>query len=596
MPAITTMPQAKDAKPTPAKLEGKPKKKAASAAAPTEEVQKAPKGRPVIYPEVRAEVCHGANAITEADADTILDWVPESEFQRRKQKEQPGTEANAWTYGDVYMLRDASTTTDKGVPNGEKVRCLNNLDNRPFDERWSLGLTQTILKFQWAGTITISDVIQQVYGQPDVGMQPWTAPDGKTYQIGDLIEMSAGTINGSSIGLSRTGRVESGQHSLCALKRACQMYRNAPKGTYPEWDEYLSKHADRHNFGKYAPGPVIETILVTGLSEDRRVLMTVDNCKQRTEADVFYTSDIFVKLRGNPGKRQEMSRMMAACVDLFWKRTDRKGYKTHSEVMQMVVDHPKLIKAVEHLFTENSEALRNDDGKVIGGNLISHLGLSAGQAACLCYLMGCSASDGDEYRNGKPAPKEKKLDWSRWDKSKEFWAMIGSHEGMEPLRRALLTKIISGGDVGEDGIELSGGLAQRSKLCLLAKAWKTFAEERTRFTELDLQEGGCLHLRYSPASSKTVKQADGSDKVIESQAELLEDPADFGGIDVPQRGDTDGETKPKTKEELEREKEEIRKRRFEEQNEKIRQMRLSQNAVPVVMPGSKGKPALKGGV
>lgn len=540
--------------------------------------------RPVIYPEEVAEICKGANAITERDADIILDWVTESQYQARQMKRNPGTEAGQWTYGDVYMLRDNENN---------KVRCLNNLDNRPFDERWCNGLTQTILKFQWAGTITISELVEYVYGKS--GMEAWTSPDGKQYQIGDMIQLSAGTINGSSIGLSRTGRVESGQHSLCALKKACQIYRAAPKGTYPEWDEYLAKYGDRHDWGPNGlPGPVIETILVKGLSEDRRVLMTVDNCKPRSEADVFYTSDIFVKLRDLPAKRQEMSRMLATCVDMFWKRTKRQGYKTHTEVMQMVQDHPKLIKAVEHLFQENVDVRRNAEGKLVGGYHISNLGLSAGQAACMCYLMGCSASDGDEYRNGKPAPREKGLDWSRWDKAKQFWSMIGDDVGFEPVRRALLTKVINDPSTDEGTITLGGGLMQRSKLTILAKAWEVFCDEGRQFTELDLKEGGCLFLHYVPARSESVKQADGTIKVINSPAELIEDAADFGGIDVPEKsGEEAGSNKPMTEEQMMAEREAILKQREAEAAEKNKQARSEQSAQPVapkpIKPGVKLK-------
>lgn len=554
----------------------KPKKKDASSAI-AKPVESSEVQRPVIYPEERAEICKGANAITERDADVILDWLTEKQYQARMMARNPGTEAGNWTYGDVYMLRDAENN---------KVRCLNNLDNRPFDERWCNGLTQTLLKFQWAGAITIQDMVQYVYGK--TGMEPWTSPDGKVHNVGDLIEMSAGTINGSSIGLSRTGRVESGQHSLCALKKANQLYRAAPKGTYPEWDEYLAKHGDRHDWGPNGtPGPVLETILVTGLSEDRRVLMTVDNCKPRSEADVFYTSDIFVKLRDLPAKRQEMSRMLASCVDMFWKRTARKGYKTHTEVMQMVQDHGKLIKAVEHLFQENAEVRRTAEGKLVGGYLITNLGLSAGQAACLCYLMGCSASDGDEYRNGKPAPREKELDWSRWDKAKQFWSMIGGDAGFEPVRRALLTKIIGG---NETEITLAGGLAQRSKLALLAKAWEVFHKEGRQFTELDLAEGGCLFLHYTPARSENVKQSDGTVKIVNFAAELVEDAADFGGIDVPEKsGDDVGITKPMTEEQMAEEREAVLKQREKDAVEKSNQARAQQSPQPIAAKTSKVK-------
>ena len=541
MPSISTMPTATPAKPAERPLAQMPATLPASSnGTPAKQVQPQPpeKVRPVIYPEERAEICKGANALVERDIDVILGWMTEQQYQARMMAEVPGTEAGAWTFGKgpdaVYLLVDAE---------GNKVRCLNNLDNRPFDERWCKGLAQTILKFQWAGSITITELAEFVYGKK--GMKPWTSPDGKVYQVGDLVQMSAGTINGSSMSISRTGRVESGQHSGCALKLANQMYRAAPRGTYPEWDAYLEKHSTRHDWKGGVPGPVLETILVTGLSEDRRVLMTVDNCKPRSTMDVLYTSEIFQKHREQPAKRQELSRMLAACGSFFWKRTKRQGYETHAEFMQMVQDHPKLIKCVEHLFAENADGTKQVGGKKTGGYLISNLGLSAGQAACLCYLMGCSASDGDAYRNGKPAPREKGLDWSRWDRAKDFWSLIGGHDGFKPVRDIMQQKLVH---VGGDVVELSGGLGQASKLAVLAKAWAVWHTEGRQFTDLDVAEGGCLHLHYTAARTEQV-----GDKVVEHPASLVEDAADFGGVDVPR--DDQADDAPPTASELEAAKE-----------------------------------------
>lgn len=500
--------------------------------------------RPVIYPDERAEICRGVNAICEHHAVQILDWVTEAQYQARMMARQPGSEAGQWVFGDVFMLRDCE---------GNKVRCLNNLDNRPFDERWCKGLMQTILKFQWAGSITVSELVKLVYGK--AGMKDWKDAAGVLHKVGDVIEMCAGTINGSSISVSRTGRVESGQHSLCALILACQVYRAAARGTYPEWDKFLETYQPKSGWKDRGPAPVIETILVTGLSEDQRVLMTVDNCKPRSEMDVLYTSDIFVKHRGQPSKRQELARMTAVCFDMFWKRTQRQGYKTHGEMMQVIGDHPRLIKAVEHLFVQNADA---PAGAAVsaGGKLITNLGLSAGQSSCLMYLMGCSASDGDAYRNGKPAPKEKGLDWSRWDKAKDFWAMLGGNAGFEPVRRALLTKVVNFDN--SVSLELSGGVAQQTKFTILAKAWEVFVSEGRQFTDLDLAEGGCLHLHYTPASESVV---DG--KVVYTSASLAEDAADFGGIDVPGKEDVESEGTPRTQAEMDAAKETARLGRAE---------------------------------
>ena len=59
-------------------------------------------------------------------------------------------------------------------------------------------------------------------------------------------------------------------------------------------------------------GPVLETIVITGISEDALVTMTVDNCKPRSATDVLYTSALFRNLP--VAQRAEYSRMTAAAI------------------------------------------------------------------------------------------------------------------------------------------------------------------------------------------------------------------------------------------------------------------------------------------
>lgn len=557
-------------------------RKKAAAPAPADETPKPSTDRPVVYPVVRAEVCMGSNALTEKHAEVILWWTTEQQFQSMGMAQNEGMEAGAFAFKDNYMLTDEE---------GNKIRCLNNLDNRPFDEKWSRGLAHSLLTFGWAGSITVGGEAEYVYGKPNMrgtanSPVPWIAPDGKTYNVGDLVKMPAGTINGSSICLSLTARVESGQHSLVGLKLANQMYHAATTvhgvaekdfledadgnaATYPHWDRYLAANADKHSWGTDSfgnpmlPGPVLETILVVGLSEDQRVLRTVDEVKPRSPLDLFYTSPIFQAERDRPRKREEMSRMMAAATDLFWQRSGRQGYRTNGELMDMVMAHPRLIKCVEHLFTLNDDG-KAEGGKAKPGKLISVLGLSAGRSACLMYLMGSSTSDGDEYRNGRPSPKERGLDWTLWDTAKEFWRQLAGvklntksewvkddDDGFGPVRQALILKeAIAEGHA----VDLTGGLAAKSKLCVLARAWAVWVVEGRQFTELDLAPGGCLHLRYTPASEDVV---DG--RVVDVPAALVEDAADFGGIDVPGKEEQDGTQAPVV--DLEASKEEARKAR-----------------------------------
>lgn len=558
----------------PAKKKGGKKKAPAPAAAPASDSSPpveaaAPTSidRPIIYPVLRAELCVGDLALTEAQCKQALGWETEREYQTRAMAANPGTTAETYSYGEAFMLRDEE---------GNKVRCTNNLDNRPFDEAWSRSLAQVILNGQWAGALTISEPLQGIYSEHCEPVEI----DGVVYNPGDPITVPAGTINGSSIVISRTGRVESGQHSMVACILAYQLWWKNRKA-YPFWAEDPQ-------------GPRIETILVTGVSEDRRVLMSIDNCKPRSEADVFYTSEMFRSLL--PSDRKECSRMLATCVDFFWKRTGAKGYKTHPEVVALVERHPKLLKCIEHLFQENravkrlGEIEQKKDGwyvlagirrtgpyptkdeaeannPVVGGRMISNLRLSPGQAAAMCYLMGCSSSDGDAYRNNSP-PREKGLDWKLWDKAKEFWAKIGAGEELKEVRIALGKLIDSG---SEDDPTSLGGRAQE-KLAVLSKAWDIFK------LGMPILPGDLAlnytKLRYNAASQTSSPIPDGGLELI--------DRADFGGIDIPERlkGEELGEA-PKSAEELEAAKEEERRRHAQETLNKMAQLRAADKDKPL---------------
>lgn len=477
-------------------------------------VKKTPKNaaqktdRPVIYPELQVteySVNSAHGPLTPDDARRILGWETEEDYQARMLTEEPDSKASHWAYGDDFHCYDLLAN---------KVRCARNAHNRPFDEGWSERLMQMILEFQWAGPLTVP-------GE---------------------------TVNGETIRISRYGRVLSGQHQLTALILAEQNLRkvreDAVVSKYPHWDG--------HDF------PVIETLVVTGLSEDERILRTIDYVKPRTVADMLYTMDLFTKMK--PADRKELTRMLASAIDLLWKRTNAKGYKTHPEVVGFLERHKRLLKCVQHLFVEN---LKDDED---GGRRISKLRLSSGQCAALYYLMASSGpkTDGDEYRNQFP-PTEKKLDWSLQEKAYEFWTLLANGDDFELVRNAL------GRLYTEDGL---GGRTSE-KFAILASAWRIFKDHTGNgpiFHNADLKEGGCLCLTYTNLDEKDVLLPNGELR--------LEDKADFEGIDCPPKGKDDVEAylpPPPTPEEIEALKEEEQKKR-EEKREKLLKARSERKA------------------
>lgn len=456
----------------------------------------------VVYPTVEIVEYSSTSPrgpLTQRDIVDLLDWEPEDEYQKRMVEENPGSEPQHWLYGDDYHCLDTKK---------RKVRCNNNANNRPFDEGWCEDLIHTLLVGQWAGPLM----------------------------------MPGETINGETVRISRYGRVLSAQHTLTAAKLANERLQesrakpgNAKEPKYPAWNG----HAE----------VVLETIVVTGLSEDERVLRTIDYVKPRTVADMLYTMPLFrvkendagEKVPTTPVERKELTRMLSGAIDFLWARTKAQGYKTHPEVVGFLERHKRLLKCVEPIFLLNKKA-------ATGGRKISTLRLSPGMCAALMYIMGSSGpkTDGDFYRNEFP-PTERVLDWSLWDKAQDFWDMLAKHNSFMQVRRALHL-LVDSTPTDSNNMGLGGRLNE--KLAILANAWSRWKDHPEGapdpFEEMDLQEGGILFLNYSDLGEDGLSMPEGMIKLL--------DTADFFGIDCPDV--MAGEEAP-TAEEVERIKEEV---------------------------------------
>ena len=492
------MPKAKK-KPAPAQ----PVKPVDTTPPPTVAPAPLPPGLPIVYDKLEITEYSTASPkgpLTIEDMKGLMGWETEKEFQQRKVKELPTSKPEHWIFGDTFHCKNVA---------GEKVRCNYNAQNRPFDDNWCQDLIHTILYGQWAG--------------------PHTIPGE--------------TVNGETIRVSRYGRVMSGQHQMTAcvlagewLHRARESGADHPDDPkYPCW----RKHGN----------PFLETIVVTGMSEDPRVLMTVDYVKPRTAADVFYTSEVFKSC--TPPERKELCRMLASAVDVLWTRTDARGYKTHPEVVGFLDRHKRLLDCTLHLFRENSAK---------AGRKVSKLRLQPGACSALTYIMASSGpgTDGDVYRNESP-PTEKNLDWEHWDKATEFWTLLTGGKDFLLVRTAL-SRLVDSTESNEDNQGLGGRGPE--KMAILAKAWELWRDSvgGVTFTEDDLAPGGALCLSYSDLDDKGNKLPDGQIKLL--------DVADFYGIDCPESTAKSGKSKseppmppPPTKEEIARATEEALKRR-----------------------------------
>jgi len=192
--------------------------------------------------------------------------------------------------GDVsiFLLKDID---------GNRIRCCNNINNRPLDFKWCLKIAQEILRGRWM-------------------------------------------FNFENIIIGETGLILSGQHRLIALVLACQTYRNDPDA-YPEWK------AD----------PTIRTSIGFGAPEDDRTVNTLDTAKPRSLSDVIYRCQYFAKLP--PAERKNVSKMMQSCVQFVWDRTGVKDAysieRTHAESIDFIELHKTMLKCVNHISLENED-------------------------------------------------------------------------------------------------------------------------------------------------------------------------------------------------------------------------------------------------
>ncbi len=263
-------------------------------------------------------------------------------------------------------------------------------------------------------------------------------------------------LNGEPLIIGKTGLTLNCQHRLVSLILA-------------EQDRVGDNAAHWKALGRKAP-LTMECVVVYGVEEDDATVNTMDTCKPRSLADVFYRSPYFAKLK--PSDRTKAARVLDSAVKLLWFRTgaDADAFaprRTHAEALDFVGRHEKVLKCVAHVMEEDGEKRRISASE--------HGCLSTGYAAAMMYLMACSASDEAEYRDKNGIASEKKLDFSRIDKAGEFWTLFaGQAPEFWPLRQAL-----AGLHTAPTGKELDEGVVHTpsldERIGVVAKAWNLFA-------------------------------------------------------------------------------------------------------------------------
>lgn len=295
--------------------------------------------RPIVYPEKKARWCVGDKALTLETIDQMLGW-------REETPEQP--------FGDDYLF----------VFNGTKVRCLNNIRNRPIYWDRVLMLAQEHLHGKWKA-------------------------------------------NGETLIIGRTALILNGQHTLIAAKVA-------------EWERTKGPKAE--HWQRVHPDPItVEKLVAYGVEETDEVINTMDTCKPRSLSDVIYRSPYFKDLRSKD--RVTVSKMLDHAITFLWDRTGAKmdAYaprRTHAEALDFLARHPKLEDAVRHIWNEY-RADWDVSTKRVGAGMASGL-------LYLMAASGTPADRAARYHEGvrDGSACENHLDLGRWADACRFWTMV----------------------------------------------------------------------------------------------------------------------------------------------------------------------------
>lgn len=262
-------------------------------------------------------------------------------------------------------------------------------------------------------------------------------------------------FNGETVIIGQTGLVLNGQHQMIALVLAAQEW-----SLYPEdWDTWSEE-------------PTMEKLVVFGVPEDDATVNTMDTCKPRTLSEVIFRSSLFQAM---PNKdRKTCAKICEHAVRLLWHRTGVSldafaPRRTHSEALDFITRHPKLLSCVKHIFEENDKGL------------ISAI-LSPGYSAALMYLMGSCNTSPEKYHNADIA-HEVLLNWDNFSKAEDFFSLIAGSTKLQALNKSITELAIQSRDNRD------------SRIAVLLKGWLVFVQDKPvtlSHLKLDFNEEGKL--------------------------------------------------------------------------------------------------------
>lgn len=254
-------------------------------------------------------------------------------------------------FGDDYRFKDVD---------GAKIRLGNCQNNRPFRKGLALYYANEILRQKWR-------------------------------------------LNGETMSIDLTDDVQEGQHRLVGIIFAEQLRKKNPE----PWKEYGTR------------GPVtVEAIVVTGISNEDDVVDTINLGQKRSLGDVLFRNHSFEKVTDK--EQQGLANTLAGATRMAWicmggRLVSDAPKFPHSEALDFIEKHPKLLDCVDHITVE-------DDGAEKQIRKFISLGYAAG----LMYLMATSKTNTKKFDAGEEEP-----DTSLLEEAQKFWTLVASGASLE---------------------------------------------------------------------------------------------------------------------------------------------------------------------
>lgn len=286
----------------------KPKALAKRAATTTVGTKRTKQRGEVVYPELGVDLRNKDNPLTVEDAKRLLGWITEEEATE--------TTGKKVQFGKEYILRDLD---------GNKVRLVNNITNRPFRLTLSKRYANEILRGKWK-------------------------------------------LNGETMIIDKYGMCQDCQHRLVALVIAEQMRLKDPA----KWRSYGVKGS-----------VTMDALVVTGIDPKPETVDTINLGQKRTLGDVLFRNHKFGE-EVSERDQQRLANILSGATRLAWLRAGGQDVSDaphfpHSEALDFIQSHPRLIDAAVFVYQEDGNEKRISSYVSLGyaAALLYLLGMSA---------------------------------------------------------------------------------------------------------------------------------------------------------------------------------------------------------------------------